>query len=226
MMPRYILLSYVLQHDTPTYSRTPNLSTEPFQKIKDGHPCNTSLIHIHTHVGTHVDAPFHFSDAGKKITDYSIEELIFSHPLILNLPKNPAELITLEEIKHHQPSLHTCDIVLLQTGFWKYRDEERYRLQNPGIAPEVAEYIRTEFPNIRCVGIDSISVSSYRHRDLGRKTHEIFLKHKEYTSDPVLLVEDMDLSSNHLKRVAKVFVCPLFIKDLDGSPCTVLGALA
>ncbi|MEM0466441.1 MAG: cyclase family protein [Candidatus Thermoplasmatota archaeon] len=224
-MSRYILLSYPINTATPSYGNTPPLQIEPYQQIAQGNSCNTSLIHMHNHLGTHIDAPYHFTNTGKKITDYPIEDFIFSHPIVLDIPKNPGELVLVDELQSYSSSLGSCDMIIFRTGFWKYRNETVYRLKNPGISPEIAHYLRTEYPNIRCVGIDSISISSFIHRELGRKAHTIFLQDKEYSSDPILLLEDMDLSSKKLTRLRQVFVCPLFIANLDSSPCTVVGVL-
>ncbi len=95
--------------------------------------------------------------------------------------------------------------------------------KNPGISPDVALYIRSKFPNIRCIGIDSISVSSYSNRELGRKTHQIFLNTDKDLSEPILLLEDVDLSNDNACRLKTVIICPLLIENVDSSPCTIIG---
>jgi len=136
-------------------------------------------------------------------------------------------MIKIEDLSSYEKNLKKCDILLLKTGFWRwrYRNKGIYRLENPGVSPEVADYIRSKFENIRCVGIDSISVSSYANRGLGRKTHQIFLKDNEYRGDPVFLLEDLNLSSRYLDRLKTIFICPLMIENIDSAPCTVIGML-
>ena len=67
--------------------------------------------------------------------------------------------------------------------------------------------------------MDLISISSYSDREEGRKAHHAYLNPD--TGNPVLIIEDMKLSSiNYLK---KVIVAPLLVDEADGAPCTVFG---
>lgn len=220
---KYILLSYKLSKDTPLYGDTPSIEIISDKNIKEGDTCNTSILKLHNHSGTHIDASKHFWNEGRSIADYSVDELVFHSPLLINCPKPPGEMITLEDLNDFKKELGKCDILLLRTGFWRYRNEEIYRLENPGISPEIADYIRSEFENIRCVGIDSISISSYSNREKGRETHEIFLRKNAYFGEPVLLLEDVDLSKKHLDKLKTLLICPLMIENIDSAPCMIIG---
>jgi kynurenine formamidase len=193
--------------------------------MADGDSCNTALIKLHAHSGTHIDAPKHFWDEGRNISDYNINELIFQAPLVIECPKAPGELILADDLDGFEDQLRNCDILLFRTGFWKLRGQEVYRLENPGISPETAELIRNEYENIKCIGLDSISVSSFANRELGRKTHNILLQKGDYQGEPVLLIEDMDLSSNELNKIKMIVVAPLMIEDIDSGPCSVIGLM-
>jgi arylformamidase len=224
-LSKYVLLSYMITKNTPAYGNNPTVDVQPYQSISSGSVCNTSIIKIHNHLGTHVDAPKHFWDEGQNIGDYDVNELIFISPLVIDIPKSPKEMINLEDLIHFKKKLKKCDILLLKTGFWKYRDEEIYRLENPGISPEVADFIRSDFINIRCVGIDSLSVSSYANRELGRKTHKILLQKKGFKGEPMLIIEDMNLSNDEIMKLKTVIVAPLMIENIDGSPCMIIGEI-
>jgi kynurenine formamidase len=185
---------------------------------------NSCIISLHNHTGTHIDAPKHFIDTGKSISDYSIEELIFRNPIIVDCPKNCAELITPDDLRPVLHQLEKCDCLILHTGYGKFRNEEKYRTNNPGIAPETISWIRKEFPNIRCIGFDSISISSFQHRNEGREAHKAAFAQKNSLGVPLLLIEDMNLevlSSNEILK--KVIVIPWQIKGIDSAPCTVLA---
>lgn len=45
-------------------------------KINEGAVCNLTAIKMCAHNGTHVDAPFHFIDSGKKIDEVSMERFV------------------------------------------------------------------------------------------------------------------------------------------------------
>ena len=126
-LSKYILLSYTITKNTPTYGSNPAVDVQRYQSISSGNACNTSIIKIHNHLGTHADAPKHFWDEGRNIADYDVNELIFRSPLVIDIPKSPKEMINLEDLVHFKNKLKKCDILLLRTGFWKYRDKETYR---------------------------------------------------------------------------------------------------
>jgi len=70
-------------------------------------------------------------------------------------------------------------------------------------------------------GIDWISISPYQDRELGREAHRVFLDQKG-RNNPVLLIEDIDLSGN-FKKLKEVWVSPLRVERVDSAPCTVIG---
>ena len=45
-------------------------------KISEGDVCNLSSLHMCAHNGTHVDAPYHFLEDGKKIDEVALEKFI------------------------------------------------------------------------------------------------------------------------------------------------------
>ena len=45
---------------------------------------------------------------------------------------------------------------------------------------------------------------------------------KFHPSEPKLIIEDMKLDGN-LKKMKRVFVVPLFLKEVDSAPCTVFA---
>ena len=113
--------------------------------------------------------------------------------------------------------------MLLRTGFGKFRGEERYRAHNPGIAPETISWIRRDYPNIRCVGIDSISISSYQYREIGREAHKTAFIDDGDLGDPILLVEDLKLDEVSDIKIRKIVVLPWQIEEMDSAPCSVLA---
>lgn len=223
-MKGYRLLSYPINQNTPLYGDNPPLKIDYERDMQKGDPCNTAIIHLHNHTSTHVDAPKHFSKNGKSITQFSMEELIFTKPAIIHLPIEDHDLlITKNKINpSHLNQMQNCDILIINTGYHQYRQMEKYRTHNPGIGNDFASLIRQEYPNIRCIGLDSLSISSRQHRQEGRKSHVILLDKGDYASEPLLLVEDMDLSGD-LSSITKILIVPLFIENVDSMPCTVIA---
>ncbi len=224
---RNILLSYYIDNNSPYYLGTTKPSITPNNQINEGDDYNTYILRVENHCGTHVDAPKHFIDSGKGISDYHIMELTFEHPLILECQKGPGELITIDEVP--KTKLDGFDCILFRTGFGKYRDKERnkYLTQNPGISPETVHLLRQKHQNIKCLGIDCISISRYGEDEIAKKTHLTAFKEDKKYGDPLLLIEDMKLHevSPIVKNIGSVIVVPWQIKGIDSAPCTVIANL-
>ena len=222
---KYVLLSYTIDENTPLYGNTPVPRILSHSRIPNGDSSNTSILSIHNHTGTHIDAPKHFIDEGKTISECTLDELVFNDPVIVDCPKNDASLITQDDLQHASQMLKKSDCLLLRTGFEQFRSEDRYRTHNPGIAPDTILWIRREYPNIRCIGIDSISISSFQHRDIGRKAHEVAFMEKYELGKPLLLIEDMKLELKTDMVIETIIVLPWQIDKLDSVPCSVLASI-
>jgi kynurenine formamidase len=226
----YVLLSYPINEKTPLYVSLPAFSVSPYSMISKGDPHNTAIISIHNHIGTHIDAPKHFINNGKSIFEYTLDDLIFENPILVNCLKesclNEDELLILpDDLKPEAELLQKSDCLLICTGFGQHRNEEKYRTHNPGIAPETILWIRKEYPKIRCIGIDSISISSFQHINKGIDAHIASFSIKEELGSPLLLIEDMNLSTLLNYSLKQVIVLPWQVDGIDSAPCTVLAEI-
>ena len=220
----YKLLSHHLTSSTYAYGGKRPFTIKRVRSVSKGDTCNTFMLNLPNHMGTHIDCPNHFYASGKRISQYNINDFVFFKPAVLNCPKKENELITVSDIESNVKKLKGKDILLLRTNFYRFRSDAKYAKKNPGIDPEAARFIRARLTNIRCVGIDSISVSPYDKREMGRETHRIFFQNHSFRGRPLCVIEDMNLSGD-LRNLKKVFVMPLFIKGIDSAPCTVLAIL-
>jgi len=220
----FVLLSYFIDKKTPLYGNTPAIKISDFSNIKKNASANTSIITIHNHLGTHVDAPKHFYDNGKAISDFKINDLIFEKPLVINCFCKPGDLVNIKHLEKYEKELKKCDILLLKTGFSKYRKKRVYSTRNPGLHPVAAMWLKACFSGLKAIGLDSISVSSLCHRDLGKETHKILLEQKVKGATPILIIEDMFIPEN-LNEIERIFVLPLMVKGIDSIQVTVLAEI-
>ena len=58
------------------YPGDPSPEKEIKLRIEDGAVCNLSALHMCAHNGTHVDAPYHFLNDGKKIDEVDLKRFI------------------------------------------------------------------------------------------------------------------------------------------------------
>jgi len=218
-MEHAIYLSHPLSNDTPLYGGAKNIQIDSNSSIKEGDTANSLSLVFSNHSGTHVDVPYHFFEDGKKIMEYPPSFWIFNCPQCLDVPGKDGYLVTFEDVKGRIKE--DTDLLLLRTGYEKYRNEDIYWQMNPGLSPGLAKGIRKKFPNIRALGVDVISITSRLHREKGRKAHQEFLG-SHFESDPIVLIEDMSLQ-NFNKDFSQAYVMPLMVKGADGAPCTALG---
>jgi len=220
---KLLLLSYPFSADMPTYGKLPKPKVVPYKSIAAGDTSNIYTITLCNHVGTHVDAPAHFVSGGRRISDYSPEELTFRKPLLVDIPKGPGGWVEKEDMKNVE-KLGSIDGLLIRTGFGSLRDKNVYGIHNPGISPEAIIWLRQKLPEVRCVGIDSISISGFQDRPRGRAAHLAAFEKRKNLGDPLLLIEDMNLAVLKAdEKIQKVIVVPWFMLNIDSTPCTVLA---
>jgi len=223
-MTRYLLMSYRVDENAPLYPGTPPIEFKEVKAIKEGDSCNTFIARVSNHAGTHIDAPKHFFESGHAISRYPFKDLIFNDPVIIDCPKGKDEPIDAEGLLNCGPG-KSPDILLIRTGFSKYRknDMEVYSKENPYLLPQSAEYIRNKYPSVKAIGIDGISISSHKHKDIGKQAHRVLLDDGKDGS-AVLIIEDMYIPNN-LTKLSELIVVPFLGGGLDSSPCAVIGAI-
>ncbi len=218
----WIFLSYPLHSKVISYGGDKGFSQQKLTSMDQGDSCNTSYWSLSNHVGTHIDFPRHFSRTGHTLSEYSSLFFVFESIFLAEISTAAPETIIGPGELCIKKAPQETTLLLIKTGFAQFREDPVYWRQNPGLHPELAGYLRTELPNLRVVGFDSISLSSFAHRDLGRKAHKAFLDYDR----PILPLEDMDLTQvDENTKIDMVIVSPLRVLETDGSPCTVIAKI-
>jgi len=206
-------LSHIITKQTPLHGGKESVVLKSIKSISRGDSCNTMGFNLSNHSGTHVDAPLHFIEKGSSVTDYKAKDWIFEKIEIIEINNiEPGHIVSYKDINKAKD----CDLLLIKTGFEKHRDSELYWEDSPGLDPKLANWIKSNCPSIKAVGVDFISISNLNNRELGRQAHRAFL------GSNIILIEDMKLSDIG-NRVTSVIVLPLLVDKADASPCTVLG---
>ncbi len=213
-----IWLSYPLTADTPQYGGSGDLAITSNVVLREGQSCQTSHLQLPSHAGTHVDAPRHFIEQGDSVDLYPPDAWFFESPLLLNVPVASAHLIQLEELPLAGIETAQVDLLLLRTGFESVRQTPVYWKAGPGVSEALAISLRSLFPKLRGLGVDAISISSFEHREEGRRAHRVLL------GEGILLFEDLSLQKISSKeRLQRVMAFPLRFLHADGAPCTIVA---
>jgi len=216
-----LYLSYILDENTPTYGNRNKFICQKKSDMSKGDIANDSSIETTVHIGTHIDMPYHFYNDGQTIEDFPIDFWRFENIVFTEI--EPENLILHHELIEQLDKIETkekTDLLIVKTGICEKRSTDEFWESNPGFSPDLADYLRNNFPNLRVLGFDSISVSSFANRMVGRESHKQFLNPKH----PILLLEDMDLT--HLDKdnnIKCVDIIPLRIAKCDGLPCTIIA---
>lgn len=186
--------------------------------MSKGDPANHTHLSMSLHTGTHVDMPCHFFENGQTIADFPADFWFFEKPLFIDL--TPESNVIKDELISLLINMDKdADCIIVNTGF--DRDDNSQLMKNPGFHEDVAHCIRDNFRNVRLFGFDSVSVSSFADRPEGRKAHKAFLN----PENPIILLEDMNLTDKDYRSVTRLIVSPLRVDGADGLPCTVIGEL-
>jgi len=173
----------------------------PSCRIADGAGSNVSAVSFSTHTGTHVDAPWHFEDRGKKLDQIDIS-VFFGNALLIDAPG--VDTVTAADLG----PAPLPPRVLIRTRNSAVPVESPFLKEYVALAADAAQRLVDE--NVKLVGVDGLSVAPYKQP--GQDTHHILL------SNDVLVVEGLRL----FKFSAGVYsfvVAPLALCGADGAPC-------
>lgn len=170
--------------------------------ISEGGQCNLSSISFGLHIGTHIDAPFHFYDEGKDIASLDLSRFIgfvkvFDLGNVNNICRSDIEKLGIEK----------GDTVFFKTSN-SYIDTELPFTDNY-IALDVSAAWYLSNTGVKCVGVDYLSIDEYNkgHHDV----HMVLLS-KEIGIIEGLNLRDVDPGTYFFSAL------PLKIENADGSP--------
>jgi len=195
----------------------------PRSRIAQGKHSNTSYIELFAHTGTHIDAPWHFNEQGRKILDFAIEDFVFARVQVLDIPKEAWQPIDRDELEGHREALELCDALLIRSGFAFQRsvDPDLYVQGTPGVTVEAARFL-AGFSSLRCIGVDFISIENIdKARRVDFPVHHVLLER----SEPMFLLEDANLAVLGDREISRLFLFPIRMEGLEASPVTAVAEI-
>ncbi|QQZ07820.1 arylformamidase [Heyndrickxia vini] len=161
---------------------------------------NIGKVTMSTHTGTHIDAPFHFDDKGKKVKDLNLSIYI-----------GPARVIDVSEFTNiGAEELQGFDLgnesrLLLKTD--SSTNPEVFPTSIPCLQSNIGPFLKEK--GIELIGVDVPSVDPLDSKSLDTH-HALF-------NNGVHILENIDLKDvepGHYELIA----LPLSIQEADGSP--------
>lgn len=185
------------------------------------------------HVGTHLDAPFHFAE-GKWTTDRIPLGRTIGPGVVIDArrrtDKNRDYLLAVEDIRAWEKvhgRLPAGAIVLIHTGWGKYwGDRKRYfgteeagnvtNLHFPGVSKQAAEFLIKQ-RRVKAVGIDTPSIDHGPSRD--------FAAHQILGAANVPIFENVARLELIPPKGATIFAIPMKIQGGSGAPLRIFALL-
>ena len=213
-MSKYVWITHVLDEKTPAYGGGRGFLTSFNKALDQGDSCNTVELSLSNHIGSHVDAPLHFINAAKSVTDFSLENWIYRDVCVVEVDTKLSTIIVWEDIiSQIRDQALEATLLLIKTGMEKFRGSEEYWKESMAISVDFIESLIKHFANISAIGMDMISVSSLAHRSLGKQVHQALL------SEEIRIFEDLSLQYlNQNTIIDEVVLLPLRFSNSDGAP--------
>ena len=179
---------------------------------KDG--WNTSILHLYSHSGTHMDAPVHFGVSSETIDGISLERCIGPAWVIDAEDVQPHGLITIEHIGSVAERFAPGESLLIKTGWSSRSSQPEYRDALPRISMELAEWCAQH--KVKMLGVEQPAVADVNNLD------EITAVHRVLLEAGIVIVEGLtNLHAIEKERVL-FMAFPLKISGGDGSPVRAL----
>ena len=225
-MTRRVEIGYPIYEGMPVYPGLPEVEVRLRESLEAGDDWNGSVLTIYLHAGTHVDAPWHYMGGDAPGIDaVPIDSFFYDRPLLVDVaPEGDDYLVSVDDLKAAGPALEEADLLVLDTHSWPLRDSDfmAYATSFPALAPEAAEFIRAELPNVKGVAIDTLSIENIAlGKTNGFRTHKALL-------DPgrpgrtICIYEDVNPTPIEGKELVGACCVPLRIVGRDARVCNVV----
>lgn len=121
--------------------------------------CNTGIILMGDHVGTHIDSWWHANPDAPGAAEAIPLEYCYGNGVVLDLThKGPGDEITVDDLKEAVSridyAIRPLDIVLIRTDASKNRFSKAYLTEQPGMTREGTLWLVDQ--GVKLVGIDAI----------------------------------------------------------------------
>jgi len=159
-----------------------------------------------SHTGTHLDAPYHFVEGGRRLHEIPLEQLtgrvaVFNLPGVRSIGRKDLEDLKWDGIER----------VLFKTENSKHWQDGKFYEDFVYLEPDAAEFLAGR--GVRLVGIDYLSIDKFKSEK--HPTHFALL------TKNIVILEGLDLSKVSPGEYT-LFALPLNLQDADGAPTRVI----
>ena len=197
-----------ITNSMPVWPGDPQVRLSPKAHLSrdKSHTVRLTAIEMGSHTGTHVDAPYHFVEGGKRLHEIPLEQLTGKATVFEIAGVRSIGLGNLEHRKWDG-----IERVLFKTDNSQHWQDEKFYEEFIYLEPDGAEFLVQR--GIQLVGIDYLSIDEFKSEK--HPTHFALL-----TRDIVIL-EGLNLSKVPAGEYT-LLALPLNLQDADGAPSRVI----
>ena len=201
-------VSVPLHNDMPVWPTDPPLHLSPQEHLSRDktHTVRVTNITMGSHTGTHIDAPWHFIENGRRLNEIPLSTLV-GPATVVEIPAAPA--VTAQAIE--ALNLDGVERLLLKTTNSRHWSDGKFYEQFVYLEPEAAQVLVDR--GVKLVGIDYLSIDQFRSPK--HPSHFVLL------GKNVVIIEGLNLlevppGNYHMTAL------PLNLQDVDGAPVRVI----
>ena len=199
-------LSHPLTAETPVYPGDPVPAFSVATTIeKEGY--NLFHVVLGSQTGSHVDAPYHFSNSGATVDKMDLRYFMGNGLIIDMTNKKAKEQISLEDVSSFEAKLALVEIVLFKTNWYQKAGTDEF-YDHPYLSKEAGEYLLSK--GIRTAGIDAINLDNTGGTEF--PIHDMYSEAGGIIAENLANLDQIDFEDPFL-----IFL-PLNLIGCDGSP--------
>jgi len=192
----------------PVWPSDPPVSLTPKSLLSrdNSHAVRLTTIEMGSHTGTHVDAPYHFVDGGRRLHELPIEQFV-----------GPATVFEINRVRSiglrdlERLNWEGVERALFKTDNSDHWQDGRFYEDFVYLEPEGAEFLVKR--GIRLVGIDYLSIDRFKSEQ--HPTHFVLLTRN------IVILEGLNLANVPPGRY-RLTALPLNLQGADGAPARVI----
>ena len=204
---KFVDLSWEISDESPIYPGDPEPKVTTTHTVEKDY-YNLSGVYVGTQTGTHVDAPYHFSNEGETIDKMELDFFFGPGAVIRVTDKKAEEKITMEDVMPYDEKIKEGTIVLFNTNWYKNRGTEAF-YTHPYVAGEVAEYLVEK--GVRFIAIDTMNADQSGGTEF--PVHDLFSQKRLMIGENWAYFDHIDFEEG-----LHIAAFPMKIQGTDGSP--------
>ena len=174
-----------------------------------------SEVRMWSHVGTHIEAPFHYLRDGEDVARVPLERLV-GEGVVVNFTDMAVGVpITVDDMRERGRDIREGDIVFVRTGLsHNYRTPRSH--DRPHFSLEAIRWLTQR--NISCLGVDCSGIE--KRGEPAQPCHEMLFQHS------IPLIEHLANLEQLAEKRFFVVAVPWRVHGLEASPVSVIAYLS